>query len=333
MPDYGARYTDKQIADIEQRITDLYDAAYQDVRKKYLNFVSRFNAADKKYREKLKNGEITKEQYDSWMRGQVFQGERWRAQLSSIAQTLTDATITATDIINESTPNVFAMNANYATYEIEKAGNINTGFNLYDQDTVARLVRDDPTLLPPSKVDIPVEQQWNMTSINRQIGVGIVTGEGIEAIAKRLQRAANMSANQARTHARTAMTGAQNAGRIESYKRAQGMGIKLEKEWLATLDGHTRRSHAVLDGQHVPVDQPFKSLLGDIRYPGDPTARPANVYNCRCTLISHLLEYPSQNAMRRPNMQKLGDKEVQKPIKDMTYLEWARWKKLARIKR
>ena len=135
-----------------------------------------------------------------------------------------------------------------------------------------------------------------------------------------------MSANQARTHARTAMTGAQNAGRIEGYHRAERMGIKLEKEWLATLDGHTRRSHAMLDGQHVPVDEPFKSLLGEIMYPGDPSARPANVYNCRCTLISHLLDYPAQNAMRRPNLQKRGDAEVQKPIKDMTYAEWEKLK-------
>lgn len=326
MPDHGARYTDQQIDAIEKRITALYDTAYNDVRRKYLAFIRKFKSEDEKYRQMLADGDITKVQYDAWLRGQVFQGERWKAQLSDIAQTLTNATIAATDVINENATNVFAMNANYAQYEIEKAGNADFGFGLYDEDTVRRLVRDDPNLLPPSKVDIPLEQQWNKTLINRQIGASIVIGEGIEAVAKRLQRAANMSANQARTHARTAMTGAQNAGRIEGYHRAEQMGIKLEKEWLATLDGHTRRSHAVLDGQHVPVDKPFKSLLGDIMYPGDPSARPANVYNCRCTLISHLLDYPSQNAQRRPNLQRLGDAEVQKPIKDMTYAEWAGWK-------
>lgn len=327
MPDYGARYTDQQIDEIEKRIAALYDTAYSDIDYKYRKFIQRFKAKDKELRQKLADGEITKAQYDAWLRGQIFQGRKWNAQLSDIAKTLTDSTIIAADIANEHAENVFAMNANYATYEIEKAGNIDMGFGLYDEDAVRRLVRDNPALLPPSRVDIPREQRWNMDLINRQIGVGIVTGEGIEAIAKRLRRAAVMSANQARTHARTAMTGAQNAGRIEGYKRAEGLGIKLEKEWLATLDGHTRRSHAMLDGQHVPTDQPFKSLLGDIMYPGDPSARPANVYNCRCTLISHLLEYPSQNAMRRPNLQKLGDGEVQKPIKDMTYAEWAGWKR------
>lgn len=326
MPDTGARYADKQIADVESRITALYETAYSDINRKYMAFVQKYKRDDEKYRQMLADGEITKATYDAWLRGQVFQGKRWKAQLADLAQTLTNTTQTAMDIINDAAPGVFAMNANYAEYEIEKAGNVDCGFGLYDEDTVRRIVRDDPNLLPPSKVDIPLEQQWNQTLINRQIGVGIVTGEGIEAIAKRLQRAANMSANQARTHARTAMTGAQNAGRIEGYHRAEDMGITLEKEWMATLDGHTRHAHAALDGQRVPVDEPFKSELGEIMYPGDPNARPANVYNCRCTLISYNPKYPPQNAMRRPNMQQLGDKDVQKPIKDMTYAEWAGWK-------
>lgn len=326
MPDHGARFTDEQIAELEARLAAMYETAYKDVREKYMAFVKRFLAKDKEYRQKLKDGEIAKEEYDAWLRGQVFQKTRWEAQLDDLAQTLTHTTQTAMNIINEAAPGVFAMNANYAEYEIERAGNIDMGFGLYDEDTVRRLVRDDPNLLPPSKVNIPIEQQWNRTLINRQIGVGIIAGEGIMAIADRLQRSATMSRNQALTHARTAMTGAQNAGRIEGYRHAEKMGIRLEKEWLATLDGHTRRAHAALDGQRVPVDKPFKSLLGDIMYPGDPSATPANVYNCRCTLISRLLEYPSENAKRRPNLQEYGDALVQKPIKDMTYAEWAGWK-------
>lgn len=326
MPDHGARYTDEQIAELEARLTAMYEQAYTDVREKYMAFVKKFLREDKIYRQKLKDGEITKATYDAWLRGQVFQKTRWEAQLDDLAQTLTQTTQAAMGIINNAAPSVFAMNANFASYSIEHAGNVDMGFGLYDEDTVRRLVRDDPNLLPPSKVNIPLEQQWNITLINRQIGAGIIAGDGILIIADRLQRAASMSRNQAMTHARTAMTGAQNAGRIESYHRAEKMGIRMEKEWLATLDGRTRHAHAALDGQHVPVDEPFQSELGEIMYPGDPNARPANVYNCRCTLISHLLDYPRQNTKRRPNLQQLGDAQAQKPIKDMTFAEWAKWK-------
>ena len=37
--------------------------------------------------------------------------------------------------------------------------------------------------------------------------------------------------------ARTSVTAAQNAGRMDSYHSAEEMGIKLKKQWLATLDG------------------------------------------------------------------------------------------------
>jgi len=43
------------------------------------------------------------------------------------------------------------------------------------------------------------------------------------------------------------------------------------------------------------VDKPFRSELGDIMYPGDPAAHPANVYNCRCTLGSKIIGFIKQN--------------------------------------
>lgn len=326
MEDLGAKWTDEKIAELEERIISLYSDAYDEIYEKYMAFCRKFERDDKKYSQQLQDGKITAATYRDWLRGQVFQRDRWKKQLADLAATLTRTNQIAMDIVNEAAPGVMAMNANWAEFEIEKAGNIDMGFGLYDEDTVKSLLRDEPNLLPPSRVKIPEDEAWNMKAIARQINMGIVMGEGLEDIAKRLRKVADMSANQARTHARTAMTGAQNAGRIEGYHRAEKMGVKLEKEWLATLDKRTRHAHAALDGQHVPVDEPFDSELGPIMFPGDPAARPANVYNCRCTLISRLLDYPSENAKRRPNLQEYGDALVQKPIKDMTYAEWANWK-------
>lgn len=326
MEDLGAKWTDEKIAELEERIKELYSEAYDEVYEKYMAFCRKFEKDDKKYSQQLKDGKITAATYRDWLRGQVFQRRRWQAQLDDLAKTLTRTNQIAMDIINEAAPGVFAMNANWAEFEIERAGNADMGFGLHDEDTVKRLLRDEPNLLPPPKVKIPEDEAWNMKAITRQINLGIVMGEGLEDIAKRLRHVADMNANQARTHARTAMTGAQNAGRIEGYHRAEDMGIRLEKEWLATLDNHTRHAHAALDGQHVPVDEPFQSELGEIMYPGDRNARPANVYNCRCTLVAHLLDYPDEDAKRRPNLQEYGDALPQKPIKDMTYAEWAHWK-------
>lgn len=330
MRDEAHEWTDKQIAALIERIRLTYRSARIDVQGKLDQFLRKFRRDEKKFREQLEKGEITEATYRDWLAGQVFQRKRWRAMLDELTETLTQADVLAAQIVNDATPEAFAYNANWSAYQIEKGGNINVGFELTDRAKVARLLRDVPDLLPRYKIDIQEDKRWNRQAITHQINLGIIEGEPLDTIAKRLQRVTTMDFNAARTNARTAMTGAQNAGRMETYRKAEELGIEGQKEWLATLDNHTRNAHAMLDGQKRPRDEPFDSELGPIMYPGDPDARPANVYNCRCTLIYSVAKYPKQNAKRRPNLQEYGDAVVQKPIKDMTYAEWAGWKEAMR---
>ena len=106
-----------------------------------------------------------------------------------------------------------------------------------------------------------------------------LTDKEMGALLKRNKDAAIRSA-------RTIVTGAENKGRMDSYKRAQDDGIILEKEWLAAIDNRTRDWHKDLNGVAKPIDEPFHNDFGDIMFPGDPSADGANVYNCRCTLVS-----------------------------------------------
>jgi hypothetical protein len=53
--------------------------------------------------------------------------------------------------------------------------------------------------------------------------------------------------------------------------------------WRAAHDKRVRSAHRALDGQRAKQGQPFHSILGPIRYPGDPQASPENTINCRCT--------------------------------------------------
>ena len=117
-------------------------------------------------------------------------------------------------------------------------------------------------------------------------------------------------------YARTAMCGAQSAGTLESLQEQLDAGINVQKEWEATLDKKTRDSHQYLDGQVQDVDKPFKSLLGEIMYPGDPNAEAADIFNCRCALKGHYPEYADiLNRTRRDN--ETGD-----IIGYVTYEEW-----------
>lgn len=123
---------------------------------------------------------------------------------------------------------------------------------------------------------------------------------------------------------RTATTAAQNAGRMDSYHAAEGMGIKLKKEWLATLDGRTRHAHAMLDGQTAETDKPFHVDGCEIMYPGDTSAPGYLVYNCRCTLIAALDDVPkAPNPLRRARDPETGKSIL---VSDMTYAQWVSWK-------
>lgn len=92
-------------------------------------------------------------------------------------------------------------------------------------------------------------------------------------------------------NARTMATSAENKGRMDSFARAESDGIILQKEWIATRDNRTRDWHAELDGQLKDRNEPFVNSMGEIMYPGDPHADPANTYNCRCTLGSKILGF------------------------------------------
>ena len=61
-------------------------------------------------------------------------------------------------------------------------------------------------------------------------------------------------------------------------------GIDVQKQWSATLDSGTRPVHASLDGQIVPIDEPFESSEGDVMRPGQFDSVGQNV-NCRCNVV------------------------------------------------
>ena len=347
MRDPGHEWTQERIDELEKRNRDSYQEAVDDIRMKMDAFIARFAAKNEELLKRLEAEKITEADYRDWLAGQVFQKKRWQATLEDLTDTLARANELAMQIINDAVSEAFAYNANWATYSIEKqldargydlnviahkpgrtpelpstaSAGVRFGFGLYDRDTVTRLLRDEPNLLPPSRVDIPKDKQWNMGNITRQIMQGIVQGEKLEQVAQRLTKVADMNIDSARTHARTAMTGAQNAGRLASYRRTEEQtGFEVQQEWLATLDGYTREAHGKLDGQRRPPGEAFevthKGRKYKIMYPGDPTAAPCMVYNCRCTTIPYLPDFPPENAKRR------DDDPERVPIKDMTFAEW-----------
>lgn len=300
---------------LERRIRDTFEEAEKDIGEKIADFNRRFKVKEQIHLKDVAEGRWTQERYDAWLKGQVFQSEQWKAKKEQIQNTLYNANSIAVKMANEQKSNLFMVNANYQAYVLEHGAGVNFGFGLYDSATVTRLVKSDPTILPMWKIDQPKDYTWNGQKVTNAIRQGIIQGERLDQIATRLTEglvAANR--NKMLTFARTGMTEAQNAGRLARLREAENIGIKVHKEWMCTLDERTRWQHADLDGQKRPMDKPFEIDGYKIMYPGDPIAHPSMVYNCRCTMVGDLDDYPSEYE-RYDNIDG-------RPIKAMSYREW-----------
>ena len=317
--DAGQRETDALLADLEKRIRKEYSQAQREVQGKLDDYMSRYYLKDKKWREWVKSGKKTKDEYKQWQTGQLAVGKRWEAMKDTLAEDLYNADKIARSITKGYMPEVYAINHNYGTYEVEVGAKINTSYTLYDRQTVERLMRDDPDLLPArgKKVLKDIAEgkaiRWNKQQLQSVMMQGILQGESIPKLAKRLAKEVSDSDYKAAIrNARTMTTGAQNAGRVDSYKRAESMGIDMMQEWRAVFDLRTRHEHRQLDGQRRKVGEPFEVEGIEINYPGDLSAPGYMVYNCRCTLRGIVAGLEPQ-ARKHLSYEAVGD---------ITYEEW-----------
>lgn len=326
--DLGHKLTDKELAKLERRIAKLYREAGEELQATIDAYFEQFKKRDEEMKALIgtvQNGkEWTEADYKQWRLNQIGRGERYQAMRDKVAHRVTDANAVAVSYTNDATPGIYSLNRNYAAYTIENAAG-NVGFDLWDEQTVKRLAVEQPDLMPyyPPKRALKrgIDLAYGKKQITASVTSSILQGKSIKHMADDLQkRITTMSRDSAIRTARTAVTGAQNAGRMDSYAAAEKMGIKVKKEWLATLDSRTRHSHAMLDGEKVDQDKKFSN---GCRFPGDPQGPPWEIYNCRCTLIAAVDGVDTSTAQRRARNPVTGETEL---IQNMTYQEWVRSK-------
>lgn len=307
--DQGWFDTEMQLHRMEKEIRRVYEEAQKEAQAKLDDYLRKFEIKDRIKRRQLREGKITREYYDYWRKGQICIGERWREMVDALTKDYVNADKIAMSVINGHAPEVYAINHNYATFQVEQGSLVDTSYTLYNRHTVEELMRtEEPDLLPAPKVNIPKDEQWNKKHIRDVITKSVLKGDGIPDIAKSLQQVTDMDYKAAVRNARTIMTGVQNSGRLDAYRRAESMGINLKKEWLATPDAHTRDSHRWIDGEVVGTNELFSNGLD---HPGDPYGKPAEVYNCRCTMVP-VVDGIDPAAGLRENLE----------IDGMSYEEW-----------
>lgn len=311
VPDIGHRDADKELYSLTRRLHLSYRQASISLREKIEKYLDEFEKEDAKIRALYDSGKLLDEDFSKWREQKTIDTQAWRDMLDQLAEDMTNQNKIAASMINETLPEVYAINHNYGTYEAETGSGRDTTYTMYDKFTVKRLLQDGQLQLPKPSPKVAKDKRWNRQHIQSAVLQGILTGEPMGDIAQRLLSVAKMTESAAIRNARTAVTGAENAGRIDSYIRAQNMGIKMKQVWMATLDSRTRDSHAMMDGEKR---DPGKKFSNGCRYPGDPEGKPGEIYNCRCTLVA---EVEGSDAYDPSDLSVRANK-----LKGMTYEEW-----------
>lgn len=342
MKDLGHEETERLIKRMTADVQKVYLQASKEVQAKLDDYFRRFEIKDEIWARKVANGEAKQEDYIKWRQSQLMVGQRWETLQQKLSEELHQSNVTARKLVDQYRAEAYAVNFNYGTFLVETQSKIDTAFTLYNREAVERIIREEPELLPPpgfqsiptkfdrykagEEVKLTAEEKkafdvalaadkdirWQKGQIQSVTMQAIVQGESIPNFAKRIARdMGEINHKSTIRYARTAMTGAQNAGRVDSFHRAEELGIDMEQVWVSVLDGRTRYEHRQLDGMRVKVGEPFKVDGYTIMFPGDPSAPPEMVYNCRCGVWAQVKGWKTDLSRRS-----LAD------LDGMSYDEW-----------
>lgn len=299
--------TATELQGVETALDTIYKEVSSEVMAKGDAFFDTFKKEWDTKAAALASGTLTFAAWMTWA-NKKFKSKQFKQLIADMSLYIISADATALQLIDAKRLNILAFAHNFTGYTLTNQHNVS--FSLMNKQTVALLQRGKTPLLPVLNVQKRKTTKWVDKKIRREVAAGMLQGESVQKIARRLMNVTGMSETAAIRNARTACTCAENTGRQTAYEEAAKQGLILQKRWLCTVDARTRSSHARLDGETVPYNERFSNGL---RFPGDPQGRPEEVYNCRCTLVT--VDPLSDDGMRRVG------KDV-KPYKTFTeYME------------
>ena len=287
--DPARKYTDKQLKKMERHIEGIYDQALKEITEKWNAYMDRaakrldtlyaayVNAPEDKKAEAL-------EKYQKAAENATFKNEWYRSMVDDTTTRITKVNEIATAYMNGQMPGIYKVN--FDQIDPDALG-IGIKFNMLDERTIAHLIKDGT--IPQRKIDVKKDKTWNTKQIGSTVLQGILQGESIDKISKRILPIVDKNKASAVRNARTMTTCAENRGRLDRYNDYESKGLMVNKVWIATGDDRTREWHLSMDGQERAKDEEFTDGLGnELMYPGDPDAASNTTWNCRCSMRSHI---------------------------------------------
>jgi hypothetical protein len=268
-----------------KRLNQVYNKAYDDITKKAKKLQDDITGIDLKISLTQDPDEIAK--LKSMRQAKVYQKkyqESLKKQVGDILDTMHKESFkTVSDYLYKSYEDGFIG----TLYDLQGQG-IPLAFPL-DQEAMVRAVQLDSKISNGLYSHLGEDVSLLKKRITAEISRGISTGATFQQIAKQLSlkmtgtyENPGGSLAYAMRIARTEGHRIQIQGTMDACYKAKSKGADVVKQWDSTLDGRTRESHQMVDGEIKELDEEFSNGL---RFPGDPSGGAAEVVNCRCALL------------------------------------------------
>lgn len=259
--------TDAKLKALEKQIKATYTKAYQEMKKEASDILAKIELnPDMPLAQKM--ALMTK--YD-----------RLNTLSTQLANTAYNANSTAQKMINNEMVNIYDINYNGDAERL--------GFGLIDHTAIKKILKEEEN--PFNMISSLRDKEGIRNQMKGQLLQGLLKGESINKIARRLKDVSEKSLKDSIRIARTETTRVQNSAKMDIGKEGQRLGFEMWKRWVATTDGRVREDHLAMNGVEVPQAAPFVLPDGSkMMFPGDISmgADASQVINCRCTMIEFI---------------------------------------------
>ena len=258
----------------EKKVLDALKKQYEEAAKEVM---AKIRIHDNKINIMLEEWDELDDEKRSILQSQIYQKkfqQQLKAQVDEVVKKLNAGQyLTIEDFLNDSFTTAF----------------IGTMYDLHGQGIPLILPIDRKAMVAAVELDPKLSNKLYgsymedmKTNIRAEISRGIATADSYEHIARNITNRTNQSFNKTMRIVRTEGHRIQVEATVQTQKKAKKAGADIVKQWDATLDGRTRKSHRRVDGEIRELDEKFSNGL---MHPSDRAGGAAEVINCRCALL------------------------------------------------
>lgn len=256
--------TDKVLKNLEKKIKNVYTKAYQDIKKDMSSILSKIEL----------NPEMPLNQKMALM----SKYDRLNTLSTQVSNTAYNANLEAKKYIDNEMVNVYDINYNVDAERL--------GFSLIDHTAIKKILKQEEN--PFNMISSLRDKEGIRNQMKGQLMSGLLKGESINKIARRLKDVSEKSLKDSIRIARTETVRVANSAKQDILHEGTRLGFKMKKRWIATTDGRVREDHLAMNGVEVNEDEPFVLPDGSkMMFPGDISlgAPPEQTIQCRCTMV------------------------------------------------